>query len=170
MSRMRCDWTTALGRGSLMHAGSKRVSCKRQENDPRQLENTRCGMAWQLLTRHHTATAILHLLAPVVRRNYHTSRSLPAGKRELLRIVSFVTRGCSQPLWLFQHVFSPLLHAVCHICRSHATRIPRFFSPLPRRAHRDDRSPRCAISRPGRIFTCDRFSGRARAARWSFRR
>jgi hypothetical protein len=47
---------------------------------------------------------------------------------------------------------------------------PPLLLPLPRRAHRDDRSPRCAISRPGRIFTCDRFSGRARAARWSLRR
>ena len=171
MSRMRCDWTTALGRGSLMHAGSKRVSCKRQENDPRQLENTRCGMAWQLLTRHHTATAILHLLAPVVRRNYHTSRSLPAGKRELLRIVSFVTRCCSQPLWLFPDISPPLLHAVCHYCRSHATRIPRFFSPFHAgRTGTIASEMRCAISRPGRIFTCDRFSGRARAARWIFRR
>jgi hypothetical protein len=91
----------------------------------------RCGMAWQLLllTRHHTATPILHLLAPVVRRNYPL---LPRRQSEVFGIASFVTRGCSQPLsWLFQHVFSPSLHAGCMslslACHSH--RIPRFFFP-----------------------------------------
>jgi len=50
------------------------------------------------------------------------------------------------------------LHAVCH-CRSHATRMP-FASPAsstPSTQGAQGRSlPRCAISRPRRIFTCDR--------------
>jgi hypothetical protein len=128
----------------------------------------RCGMAWQLLTRHHTATPILHLLAPVVRRNYPL---LPRRQREVFLGSLLSSRAAAPSLFRCCSKTSSLpccTLAVCH-CRSHATRIASPASsspPLLRRAHRTAQGrspPRCAISRPGRIFTCDRFgSGKSR--------
>jgi hypothetical protein len=104
-----------------MQAASKRCKTARKHA-------LRHGMATANSAPHrHTHPSLTRTRRP---KKLPPTRSLPVGKRELFRIVSFVTRGCSQPLSLFQDIFSPLLHAVCHYCRSHATRIPRFFSPF----------------------------------------
>jgi hypothetical protein len=84
----------------------------------------RCGMAWQLLTRHHTATGILHLLAPIVRRNYPL---LPRRQRELFGILFRHARLLPASFRCSQEYLLSCFLAARLLCVT-TTRIPRFFS------------------------------------------